>query len=335
MLQVECKPDSPEVNVYPLRIESIELNGVDSSASGSLGNSALVSILQTNDLAKPTLRCSPLVAALLGYWHWENSSNPGAIGCLCRVPGNKYKKRQNMKRLVFGLFLGIFVIALSPAHATTYLGGFEDTVGGDYDYNDIVFSLSGSGLVLDSNGTWYAQSAATLGTSGTPFWNHASGDGPQDNVGYCVYGGGNCNGGIALDAGADFLASSSKGSVNDVTFTPVTSTASVILGITADSDEIGWFLTSSPGTINWITSSTPFTPGGTFGLVGCNDWTGSRCIGNEFYSVTADGNGNDPISHFAFFGPAPVATPEPGAIAMLGFGLLGLVGLRRRSALLS
>jgi hypothetical protein len=240
-----------------------------------------------------------------------------------------------MKKMIVGLFLGMFVIALSPLHASTYFGGFEDTVGGDYDYNDVVFSLSGTGLTLNSSGTWYPESAVTLGTSGTPFWNHASGDGPNYNVGYCIYGGGTCNGGTALDAGADFLASSTMGSVNDVTFTPVSSTATVILGITADSDEIGWYLASSPGTINWISGTDSFTPGGTFGLVGCNDWTGSRCADNPFYSQTVDGNNGDTISHFAFFGPAPTATPEPGTLAMVGLGLLGLVGLGRRKALQS
>src|ERR1700722_17928395 len=125
-----------------------------------------------------------------------------------------------MKKQILGLFLGLFVIALIPAHADTYYGGFEDTVGGDYDYNDLVFSLSGAGLTLNSSGTWYGESTATLGTSGTPFWNHASGDGPNDNIGYCMYGGGNCNGGTALDAGGYFLARSTKGAVKNRTFTP-------------------------------------------------------------------------------------------------------------------
>ncbi len=243
-----------------------------------------------------------------------------------------------MKRFLSGLFLSLFVIALMPVHADTYYGGYEDTVGGDYDYNDLVFSLSGAGLVLNSSGTWYPESAATLGTSGTPFWNHSSFDGPNYNVGYCIYGGGSCNGGAALDSGANFLASSTKGSVNDVTFTPGSSTATVILGIAADKNELGWFLTSDPTAINWIGGvggSDSFTPGGTFGLVGCNDWTGSSCAGTEFFSVTSDGNGGDSTSHFAFFGPAAVATPEPGTLGLVGSGLLALVGLRRRKVLQS
>ena len=38
-----------------------------------------------------------------------------------------------MKRFLLALFLSLFVIALMPVHADTYYGGYEDTVGGDYD----------------------------------------------------------------------------------------------------------------------------------------------------------------------------------------------------------
>jgi hypothetical protein len=51
-VQIECKPDSPKVNVYPLRIESKELKAIDSRASSSLGIFGALSTLQTNDLAK-------------------------------------------------------------------------------------------------------------------------------------------------------------------------------------------------------------------------------------------------------------------------------------------
>ena len=63
-----------------------------------------------------------------------------------------------------------------PALASTYYGGFEDFKGGDYDYNDIVFTVSGNGLTLNtSDGRWYSK--PTLGTGGVPFWNNASYDG--------------------------------------------------------------------------------------------------------------------------------------------------------------
>jgi hypothetical protein len=246
-----------------------------------------------------------------------------------------------MKKMAAGLFLALFVIALSPAHATTYYGGFEDTTGGssDYDYNDLVFSVSGTNLVLNmGTGTsWYPETAADLNDSGTPFWNNNSYDSPSahDNIGYCIYGGpsGSCGGHAAIDPTGDFLAASSSpsGSANNVTFSLPSgmTTATIILGITADTDELGWYNLSAPGTIFWFTSGTDnFTPTGTFGLAGCNDWTGSSCGDTPFRSVTSAD-----ISQFAFFGPAPVTTPEPGTFAMLGLGLLGLVGLMRRKAL--
>src|SRR5438128_1528538 len=105
-----------------------------------------------------------------------------------------------------------------PAFAGTYYGGFEDVKGGDYDYNDIVFTLSGNGLTLNtSDGHWYNK--PTLGTSGIPFWNNTSYDGGNKNIGFCVYGGGNC--GAGLSPTAQYLASNNThktGSANDVSF---------------------------------------------------------------------------------------------------------------------
>src|SRR5579875_3982383 len=78
------------------------------------------------------------------------------------------------------------------AQSNTYFGGFEDTTGrsSDYDYNDVVFSISGSGLTLDygSQGAWYA--AVTPNNNGNPFWDNTSSDTPgaTNNVGFCMYG---------------------------------------------------------------------------------------------------------------------------------------------------
>lgn len=45
---------------------------------------------------------------------------------------------------------------------------------------------------LNGAGSWQSWSPSTLGTSGVPFWNNASGDGPNYNVGWCLVGGGGC-----------------------------------------------------------------------------------------------------------------------------------------------
>jgi hypothetical protein len=96
----------------------------------------------------------------------------------------------------------------SPAFATTYYGGFEDTSGSgaDYDYNDLIFSVTATDLTLHpATGQWVNQSAAgalntgagAAGLAGTPFWNNSSLDGAGGmNVGFAIYGGGAINAGV-------------------------------------------------------------------------------------------------------------------------------------------
>lgn len=218
-----------------------------------------------------------------------------------------------------------------PTWANTYFGGFEDSVttqnqASDYDYNDLVFSISSQNLTLVSNGNWYSK--PTLGTNGTPYWNTHSFDGPNLNAGYCVYGGGNCGTGAGLDPSAVYLASGDHQSANDVYF----SASDLIEGhvdakFANDHNLLGWYNLSTPDQINWLAGSgTPgasfqFTPNGDFGLVGTNG------LGQNFYSQTAYGT-SDTVSHFAYFDPV---APEPGQAGLLAVGLaaLGLL-LRKR-----
>jgi PEP-CTERM motif len=231
------------------------------------------------------------------------------------------------------VLLGAAALLAVPLFGSTYYGGVEDWKSGDYDYNDIVFSLAGSNLALHSTSAqWFA--APALGTGGAPFWNHSSGDGPQENVGYCIYGGGVCNGGTALDPGAKYLATnatSPTGSVNAVTFSATGEVVmNIALQITAARDWIGWYSLSDPNEINWLNpdsrgGSFTFNPGGAFGLVEGN----SRF---RFYSEDQYGT-QDHVSHFAFFDPPGVAAvPEPSALGLTGLALIGtgLISFRRR-----
>ncbi len=226
----------------------------------------------------------------------------------------------------------------APLFAGTYFGAVEDWKGLDYDYNDVVFSLSGSNLKLQTQtGKWFAEPA--LGTDGRPFWNNSSLDGSNYNAGYCIYGGGSCNGGTALDPGASYLAASATsktGSANDVTFSATGSvTLSAALEVTAGKNQLGWYSLSSPSVVNWLSSGAStgtysFNPNGAFGLVSENLVPYFNQDTYNFYSQSWLGT-QDTVSHFAFFGdPAATVTPEPGLEGMIGLGLLGAGVVARR-----
>ena len=220
-----------------------------------------------------------------------------------------------------------------PAFAKTYYGGFEDAISGDYDYNDIVFTVSGNGLALNTtDGHWYNKPA--LGVNGTPFWNNASYDGGNRNVGFCIYGGGDC--GAGFSAGAQYLASNNltkTGSASDVTFSlgaKQSVTVNLAMEITSYKDSFGYYNLSDPSKIYWL--STPgqtgifsFAPTGTFGIVAENG------VNQVFHSQSNLDGLKDSVSHLAFFGDAAVA-PEPSALGLMASGFIVVGALFRRKA---
>lgn len=235
-----------------------------------------------------------------------------------------------MSKLTFGV---IALLAASPLFATTYFGGFEDNSGAlaDYDFNDLAYSISGSSLSLHTaTGMWFNPASAgalntqsfQMGVSGTPFWNNTSQDGSGGfNVGWCIWGGGACNAGAGLAPGAQYLATSSGGSVNDVYFSTNGSVdEQVSLAIALNTSTLGWELTSGVGGIHYFGSGVQgpvtFNPTGDFVLVG----NGAGV--NTFTSNAAAADGD---SHFAFF----VATPEPSTVSLLGLSLLGMAAAFR------
>ena len=229
---------------------------------------------------------------------------------------------------------GAAFLMASPIFASTYYGGFEDLHNGDYDYNDLVFSLSGSSLSLKtSDGAWYSN--PVLNNNATPFWDHQSWDGSKKNVGYCIYGGGNCGSGLA--PGAEYLAdkNSKNLAADNVYFSTGGAVQSdLILSIASATDVLGWYNVSSPNVLHLFNTnggmgSYAFNPDGDFGLVASNG------VGSHSFYYSQDKYGiQDCTSHFAFFQAEDMQpTPEPGTMGVMGSGLI-LVGafFRRRKA---
>ncbi len=230
-------------------------------------------------------------------------------------------------------------LALSAATAmagtaTVYYGGVEDTLGSKgYEkngaFNDMIYSMSGMGLLLNGSGQWLANPA--VNENGTVFWDNKSSDGPKMGVGYCLYGVGNCNiiGGPVADLSA-WVGANGTQVLNNVFTADGTVTAKLLAKITAYylTDELGWYdpLTGASGLVFGGTvapgQTVSFNPGSEFVL-----WTNHGAETPRLYSDTKYG-ADTSQTHFAFFGTqGPTSpAPEPGTLAMLVPGLL-LIGL--------
>ncbi len=214
-----------------------------------------------------------------------------------------------------------FMGAAIPAHATAftssaYYVGVEDHIGGDYDYNDIVFTLSGAGLTLKSSGT--LSNPFTPNNNGFPFFDNLSSDGAGKNFGNCLYTAATnaCTGGAPLNPSAQYLSSGGgfagfdfSGATGSVTFT-------LDAAIHSDNDTLYWC--TSAVSCNALGGSTTFTPG-----------TG------DFYFKLIDTTGNDHTftstdSNFAVALNPIQSTPEPFSLGLTGAGLIGMYFIRRR-----
>lgn len=259
----------------------------------------------------------------------------------------------------FARFTVLTILAANICSAGTVFIGFKDTAGAniDYDYNDLVFSVSSPTLQVFSGATWVSpqpaltESGATadnVGLLAAPYWNNTSWDGAKTNIGWCIYGGGACNNGVGLDPSAAYLttdALSVTGSPDDVLFEssgPVT--VQLLLHLAGARNYLSWYNAGMPqtpyavGDGGEVPLTVTFTPQGLFGLSVYNE------VGVEtFFTNTADGGTADSVSHFAYFATpsspsavatlnnVDIATPEPGTWT-LALGALGLLQrkLRRR-----
>jgi len=235
--------------------------------------------------------------------------------------------REILTKYFFLTAPAVLLVGVSlPAHATsfssgTYYVGVEDLSvsgqgTGDKDYNDLIFTLSGSGLMLNSNGN--LSNPITPNDNGFPFWDNLSGDGVGRNFGNCLYttAVNACTGGPPIDPSAKYL--SNGGGFAGFDFSGASGSVSLTVDVSlhTDNDTLYWCTDSSHCHV--ITGGGIFTPGsGTF-YFALKDMTGT----SHYYTSET--------SNFAVALNPIQATPEPLSLALTGSGLLGLFLLRRR-----
>jgi len=224
------------------------------------------------------------------------------------------------KRAVLFMPALAFLGAAIPAHgsaftSSAYYVGVEDHSGGDYDYNDLVFTLSGAGLTLNSSGT--LSNPFTPNNNGFPFFDNASTDGAGKNFGNCLYTAvSNACTGSALNTSAQYL--SSGGGFAGFDFSGATGSVSLTLNAAIHTDHDTLYWCTSAVSCNALSGSTSFNPG-----------TGT------FYFKLIDTTGNDHTftstnSNFAVALNPIQSTPEPLSLGLTGAGLIGMYFIRRR-----
>lgn len=232
-----------------------------------------------------------------------------------------------MKILLTVLFFCLIV----PASAGSIWIGIEDIPlpGGDRDYNDSVFSLTGTSLSVVGAGSW--QPMVVPNTSGTPYWNNSSFDGGDGwNIGYFmtgtgVYGANPYSPAISV-SNLEYWGVGTSADNSVLLFSNGNTSSQLLLEVAAWSDQtnVYWFEQNSPNTLNLLFggSAMPgafaeFSPNGNFGLL----------LQNPDSTFDSLANGNQ----FALFRQTePI--PEPATMALMSLGLLGLGVIRHKRA---
>lgn len=199
-----------------------------------------------------------------------------------------------------------------------------------------LLTFSGTHVFADTltgNGSWQSWSPTVLNTANSgaptgPYWNGASGDGTDSNIGWCLTGTGNCHianppGALAYYGNGTAAASSmyftASGSAQEVTLLGLFSNQNGALP--AGTNYFGWYsiTNGTVGPLNPLLSSTEaigstatFDPTSTYGLYVENVQSAGTSYTASYYWLTntdgsyATGTGViDPgVQHFSIFGSA-------------------------------
>jgi hypothetical protein len=90
-------------------------------------------------------------------------------------------------------------------------------------------------------GSFQSWNASTLSTTGGPYWNNASSDSANANIGWCLAGGGSCS--IAGTPGAIGFYGVGNSAVSNIFFNGTGATVSVTFlgGVAGFADTFGWY----------------------------------------------------------------------------------------------